>query len=129
MTDKNSFSEQTGYSGHFFSLYTSLRLRRTTPQVPSPNMHNAGYQCTVSVEIHAKQLDIMVPLETCGDSYIAQDDSSSIVARFESSRSTSSGFMEAKDAATRVNCKMGKVASSLWQERIAKVFAQVQIHR
>jgi hypothetical protein len=73
MTDENSFSEQTGYSGHFFSLYPSLR------QVPSPNMHNAGYQCPVSVEIHAKQLDIMVPLETCGDSYIAQDDSSSIV--------------------------------------------------
>jgi hypothetical protein len=50
---------------------------------PSPNMHNAGDQCTVSVEIHAKQLDIMVPLEMCGDSYIAHYDSSSIVAQVE----------------------------------------------
>jgi hypothetical protein len=37
-------------------------VRTTPPQVPSPNMHNAGDQCTVSDEIHAKQLHIMVPL-------------------------------------------------------------------
>jgi hypothetical protein len=45
-----------------------------------------------------------------------------IVVRVES-RSMSSGFMEAKDAAKRVNCIMGRVASSLRRERIAKVFA------